>query len=56
MFSYLSPEQRVRQNHPLRAVRAMADLALSNMLSVRAADAAIMAGPVGTTPPMLDGG
>jgi transposase len=31
MFSYLSPEQRVRQNHPLRAIRAMADLALSNM-------------------------
>jgi transposase len=31
MFSYLSPEQRVRQNHPLRAIRAMADLALWNM-------------------------
>jgi transposase len=31
MFSYLSPEQRVRQDHPLRAVRAMADLALRNM-------------------------
>src|SRR6202162_4678329 len=30
-FSYLSPEQRVRQDHPLRAIRAMADLALSNM-------------------------
>jgi hypothetical protein len=27
MFSYLSPEQRVRPDHPLRAVRAMADLA-----------------------------
>ena len=31
MFSYLSPEQRVRPNHPLRAIRAMADLALWNM-------------------------
>ena len=28
MFSYLSPEQRVRQDHPLRAIRAMADEAL----------------------------
>lgn len=25
MFSYLSPEQRVRKDHPLRAVRAMTD-------------------------------
>ncbi len=25
VFSYLSPEQRVPQDHPLRAVRAMAD-------------------------------
>lgn len=31
IFSYLSPEQRVRQDHPLRAIRAMADLALRNM-------------------------
>lgn len=31
MFSYLSPEQRVRQDHPLRAIRAMADQALSAM-------------------------
>jgi transposase len=31
MFSYLSPEQRVRPDHPLRAVRAMADLALWNL-------------------------
>jgi transposase len=31
MYSYLSPEQRVRQDHPLRAIRAMADLALWNM-------------------------
>jgi transposase len=31
IFSYLSPEQRVRQDHPLRAIRAMADLALRSM-------------------------
>ena len=31
MFSYLSPEQRVRKDHPLRAVRAMTDEILSNM-------------------------
>src|SRR5215813_1095786 len=31
MYSYLSPEDRVRQNHPLRAIRAMADKALENM-------------------------
>jgi transposase len=31
MFSYLSPEQRVRQDHPLRAIRGMADQALKNM-------------------------
>lgn len=31
MFSYLSPEERVRKDHPLRAIRAMADQALNNM-------------------------
>jgi len=31
MFSYLSPEQRVRQAHPLRAIRSMADQALKKM-------------------------
>jgi transposase len=31
MFSYLSPEQRVRQDHPLRAVRAMTDEILEAM-------------------------
>jgi transposase len=31
MYSYLSPEQRVRESHPLRRVRAMADEALNNM-------------------------
>jgi len=31
MFSYLSPEQRVRNDHPLRAIRAMADQALANL-------------------------
>jgi hypothetical protein len=25
MFSYLSPEQRVRPDHPLRAIRRMTD-------------------------------
>lgn len=33
MFSYLSPEQRVRADHPLRTIRAMADLALWSMSS-----------------------
>jgi transposase len=33
MFSYLSPEQRVRPDHPLRAIRCMADLALWSMSS-----------------------
>ena len=31
MYSYLSPEQRVRENHPLRKIRAMADEALRQM-------------------------
>jgi transposase len=31
MFSYLSPEARVRKDHPLRAIRAMADQALESM-------------------------
>ena len=31
MYSYLSPEERVRANHPLRMVRTMADEALQNM-------------------------
>jgi transposase len=31
MFSYLSPEQRVRKDHPLRAVRAMTEEILGNM-------------------------
>jgi transposase len=33
MYSYLSPEARVRPEHPLRAIRAMADRALTNMSS-----------------------
>jgi transposase len=32
MYSYLSPEARVKADHPLRAIRAMADRALTNML------------------------
>ena len=31
MYSYVSPEDRVRADHPLRAIRAMADQALNNM-------------------------
>ena len=31
MFSYLSPETRVRTDHPLRAMRAMADQVLREM-------------------------
>jgi transposase len=31
MYSCLSPETRVRADHPLRAIRAMADAALKNM-------------------------
>jgi len=31
LFSYLSPESRVRKNHPLRAIRIMADQALERM-------------------------
>jgi transposase len=31
MFSYLSPEQRVRKDHPLRAVRALTEEILRNM-------------------------
>src|SRR5258708_20841809 len=31
MYSYLSPEARVRKDHPLRAIRTMADQALKNM-------------------------
>src|SRR5262249_20043477 len=31
MFSYLSPEARVRKDHPLRGIRAMADEALEQM-------------------------
>jgi transposase len=31
MYSYVSPESRVRADHPLRAIRKMADEALKNM-------------------------
>jgi hypothetical protein len=34
MFSYLSPEQRVRKDHPLRVVRAMTALILDRMSPV----------------------
>ncbi len=31
MFSYISPEKRVPQDHPLRRIRAMTDVALQEM-------------------------
>src|ERR1700684_3318487 len=31
IFSYLSPEARVRQDHPLRAIRAMVDVVLAQL-------------------------
>src|SRR6267378_4639564 len=31
MFSYLSPEQRVRADHPLRAIRAMTDRVFADL-------------------------
>lgn len=34
MFSYLSPEHRVRKDHPLRTVRAMTDEILEGMSSL----------------------
>ncbi len=37
MFSYLSPEQRVRKDHPLRTVRAMTDEILERMSPLFAA-------------------
>jgi hypothetical protein len=31
MFSYLSPEERVRADHPLRAIRKMTDRVLAEL-------------------------
>lgn len=31
IFSYLSPEERVRKDHPLRAIRAMVDEILTQL-------------------------
>ncbi len=31
VFSYLSPEERVRKDHPLRAIRAMVDEVLKQL-------------------------
>jgi transposase len=31
MFSYLSPEARIRQDHPLRAIRALVDEVLRGL-------------------------
>ena len=35
MSSYLSPEKRVRRDHPLRAIRAMVDVVLAQLSRVR---------------------
>jgi len=35
MYSYLSPEVRVRADHPLRAIRAMADQALERNMDAQ---------------------
>ena len=32
MFSYLSPEARVRKDHPLRAIRVMVDEVLTQLI------------------------
>ena len=48
MFSYLSPEQRVPADHPLRAVRALTDEALQTM-SRRFASLYATTGPVDPT-------
>jgi hypothetical protein len=37
MFSYLSPEARVRQDHPLRAIRAVVDEVLGELSPLFAA-------------------
>ena len=34
MFSYISAERRVPKDHPLRAIRAMADMALKQLSNV----------------------
>jgi transposase len=34
IFSYLSPEERVRKDHPLRAIRALVDEVLAQMSSI----------------------
>ena len=36
VFSYVSPEQRVPQEHPLRPIRAMADEALRHLQPIMA--------------------
>ena len=41
MFSYLSPEQRVRKDHPLRPIRAMVDRVLKELSPARHAGYAI---------------
>ena len=34
LFSYVDLEQRVRQNHPLRAIRSLTDMALAALSAI----------------------
>ena len=49
IFSYLSPEARVRKHHPLRAIRAMVDEVLTQLS--RRFDAMILLGQQLQHPP-----
>ena len=52
MFSYLSPEQRVPADHPLRAVRALTDEALQTMSRRFASLYAVLPPSTVATPPL----
>ena len=56
MFSYLSPEQRVPADHPLRAVRALTDEALQTMSRRFVSLVAVVAcrRNLGATPPRVE--
>ena len=55
MFSYLSPEQRVRQDHPLRAIRRLTDEVLASLsLRFRSSRTEVRSGPV-LAPPSARG-
>ena len=44
MFSYLSPEQRVRPDHPLRAIRRMTDEVFATLAAMYLALSTIILG------------